>query len=112
MSTTKAEIMVFNTKVRVIRVDEDDYFCITDLAKYKNAKIPNSVILSWINAKPNLELVYYWELRHNSAFKRTPQGMFKGYQNYVTDAFMGDKGSPFTMGLRQSGTRTYFKRDV
>lgn len=94
MSATKAEIIVFNTKVRVIRIDDDDYFCITDLAKYKNEKIPNSIILSWINAKPNLELVYYWEQRHNENFKRTPQGMFKGYQNYVTDEFMGDTGSP------------------
>ncbi|MFK7979154.1 MAG: KilA-N domain-containing protein [Saprospiraceae bacterium] len=94
MSATKTEITVFNTKVRVIRVGEEDYFCITDLAKYKNDKIPNSIILSWINAKPNLELVYYWELRHNKDFKRTPQGMFKGYQNYVTDEFMGDTGSP------------------
>lgn len=94
MSAIKAEITVFNTKVRVIRVDEDDYFCITDLARYKNAKIPNSVILSWINAKPNLELVYYWEQRHNSNFKHTSQGTFKGYEKYLSNEFMRDTGSP------------------
>lgn len=90
----KAEIVVFNTKVRVIRVDDSDYFCLTDLAKYKNADHPNSTILSWINAKPNLELVYYWEVKHNEEFKHTPQGTFKGYERYLADEFIGDTGSP------------------
>ncbi|MEO1258086.1 MAG: KilA-N domain-containing protein [Bacteroidota bacterium] len=92
--SNKAEITVFNTKVRVIRVGDDDYFCLTDLAKYKNPDSPNSTILSWINAKPNLELINFWEQKHNPHFKRTPQGMFKGYDKYVTDEFMRDTGSP------------------
>ena len=92
--SNKTEILVFNTKVRVIRVDDDDYFCLTDLAKYKNPSNPNSTILSWINAKPNLELVYFWEKKHNENFKHTPQGTFRGYEKYLSDEFMGDKGSP------------------
>lgn len=90
----KTEITVFDTKVRVIRVGEDDFFCLTDLAKYKNAKNPNSTILSWINAKPNLELIYYWESKYNDDFKHTSQGTFKGYQEYLSSEFMGDTGSP------------------
>ena len=88
------EIVVFNTKVRVIRIEEDDYFCLTDLAKYKNPEHPNSTILSWINAKPNLELVYFWEQKYNQDFKHTSQGMFKGYEKYLSDEFMKDTGSP------------------
>ena len=64
----KTEITVFNTKVKVIRSEKSDFFCLTDLAKYKNPNAPNSTILSWINAKPNLELVYYWERKHNDDF--------------------------------------------
>lgn len=90
----KAEITVFNTKVRVLRIADSDYFCLTDLAKYKNPDHPNSTILSWINAKPNLELVYFWEKKHNLDFKHTSQGMFKGYEKYVTEEFMRDTGSP------------------
>ncbi|MFK7937033.1 MAG: KilA-N domain-containing protein [Saprospiraceae bacterium] len=90
----KAEIVVFDTKVRVIQVGDEDFFCLTDLARYKNRKSPNSVILSWINAKPNLELVYYWEQKHNSDFKHTPQGTFKGYEKYLSNEFIGDTGSP------------------
>lgn len=90
----KAEIIVFNTKVRVIRVKDNDYFCLTDLAKYKNQEQPNSTILSWINAKPNLELIYFWELKHNPDFKHTSQGMFKGYERYLVDEFIRDTGSP------------------
>jgi hypothetical protein len=29
----KAEIDVFNTKVRVVKIDDADYICITDLAR-------------------------------------------------------------------------------
>ena len=90
----KAEITVFDTKVKVTKVGEADYICITDLAKYKNPKAPNSTILSWINAKPNLELVFYWESRHNEDFKHTPQGTFKGYDKYLSEQFMKDTGSP------------------
>lgn len=92
--SNKAEIIVFNTKVKVIRIEHDDYFCITDLARYKNPSNPNSTILSWINAKPNLELLYFWELRHNPDFKHTPGGTFKGYESYLSNEFMRDTGSP------------------
>ena len=92
--SNKAEITVFNTKVRVIRVEDNDYFCLTDLARYKNPEQPNSTILSWINAKPNLELVYFWELKHNPGFKHTSQGMFRGYEKYLADEFIRDTGSP------------------
>ena len=54
MSATKAEITVFNTKVRVIRIGDDDYFCITDLAKFKNPANPDMVIRSWLNTKREL----------------------------------------------------------
>lgn len=94
MSATKAEITVFNTKVRVIRIDDADYFCITDLSKYKNPTRPDAPISSWINAKPNLELIYQWELLHNTDFKPTSQGGFKGYEKYLSEAFMKDSGSP------------------
>ena len=94
MSATKAEITVFNTKVRVIRVDDMDYFCITDLSKYKNPTRPDAPISSWINAKPNLELIHEWELLHNADFKPTSQGGFKGYESYLSEAFMKDSGSP------------------
>ena len=88
------EITVFDTKVRVLRIDGADYFCITDLAKYKNSERPDSIISSWINAKPNLELLYQWELLHNPDFKPTSQGGYDGYERYLAEAFMKDSGSP------------------
>ena len=90
----KAEIIIFETKVRVINSNGVDFICITDLARYKNNKRPDAVISSWINAKPNFELIYYWELKHNNDFKHTPQGGFKGYEKYLADCFIKDTGSP------------------
>ena len=53
------EITVFkDIKVRVLRIEEQDYFCITDLARYKNSARPDAPISSWINAKPNLDAIH------------------------------------------------------
>lgn len=69
MKKNTTEITVFkDVKVRVLRVEDQDYFCITDLAKYKNAARPDAPISSWINAKPNLDAIHEWELLHNPDF--------------------------------------------
>ena len=95
MKKNTTEITVFkNVKVRVLRVEDQDYFCITDLAKYKNADRPDAPISSWINAKPNLDAIHEWELLYNSDFKPTSKGGFNGYEKYLVEAFMKDKGNP------------------
>ncbi len=102
----QTEITVFDTKVRVVKFLDSDYFCITDLAKYKRPDRPDSVISSWINSKPNLELIYQWELLYNTDFKPTPQGGFKGYESYLAEAFMKDSGSP-TKWLTYTGGKGF-----
>ena len=77
----KAEIVVFDTKVRVIRVDGDDYFCITDLAKFKNPDRPDLPIRSWMNTKRELEFLFEWETKYNPDFKPAISSVFKGYKS-------------------------------
>lgn len=94
MSTTKAEIMVFDTKVRVIRMDEDDYFCITDLAKYKNPDRPDVPIRSWMNTKREIDFLYEWEIKYNTDFKHTMGSVFKGYPLYLAEVFVKNQSAP------------------
>lgn len=90
----KAEIVVFDTKVRVIRIDDSDYFCITDLAKYKNANRPDIPIRSWINARREIDFLFEWESKYNPNFKHTTGSVFKGYPLYLAEQFVKNQGSP------------------
>ena len=93
MSATKAEITVFNTKVRVIRIDDKDYFCITDLAKFKSPDNPDMVIRSWLNTKRELEFLQEWEKAYNPDFKTTICSSFRGFEKYVTEVFLKNLSS-------------------
>ena len=76
-----------DVKVRVKQVEGQDYFCITDLAKYKNPARPDFPVGSWINAKPNLDAIHEWELLYNPDFKPSSEGGSKGYEKYLVEHF-------------------------
>ena len=89
------EITVFkDVKVRVKQVEGQDYFCITDLARYKNSERPDVPVASWLNGKPNLDAVHEWELLHNPDFKPTTDSGFKGYEKYLVEVFMKNGSNP------------------
>ncbi len=90
----KAEIVVFNTKVRVIRVKNSDYFCLTDLARYKSPDRPDIPIRSWINTRREMDFLYEWEMKYNAEFKSTTDSVFKGYPLYLAEMFVKNQGSP------------------
>ena len=93
MSKT-AEIQVFDTKVRVIRVGESDYFCLTDLAKYKNFERPNSVIRAWMNSRRETDFLFEWEHKYNPDFKHTTDSVFKGFPLYLAEIFIKNQSAP------------------
>jgi len=92
--SNKTEITVFDTKVRVLKIDDQDYFCLTDLAKYKNPKRPDLPIQSWINGRPNLSAIHEWEILYNKDFKHSTDRVFKGFKEYLAEAFLKNTGSP------------------
>lgn len=88
------EITVFNTTVRVIRVEDTDYFCITDLARFKNPERPDVPIRSWMNTKREIDFLYEWEKKYNNDFKHTTDSVFKGYPFYLAEIFVKNQSSP------------------
>lgn len=40
---------VNDSEIRVIRIENDDYISLTDLAKYKNPNGPSDVIKKWLS---------------------------------------------------------------
>ena len=67
----KISIQNIEVSVRTSK-DDNDYFSLTDMAKWKNVDDPRFVIQKWISTKFTLEFLGIWELLNNPAkFNRT-----------------------------------------
>ena len=64
-----AKIKVKNTDLTIIQINDEDYICITDLARYKNAEHTDDVIKNWLRNRNTIELLGLWECLHNPNFK-------------------------------------------
>jgi len=63
-------IQVLSTEVKVKTIDENDFICLTDIAKSKNPDRPDDLIRNWLRNRNTLELLVLgiWELLHNPDF--------------------------------------------
>jgi len=64
----QTEIMVKKQKVRVIKINDNDYISLTDLAKFKNQKSPGDVIIKWMSNKSSFDFYFLWEKLNNRNF--------------------------------------------
>ncbi|MDR0604476.1 MAG: KilA-N domain-containing protein [Bacteroidales bacterium] len=64
-----AKINVKDTDLTIIQYNNEDYVCITDLARYKNAEHTDDVIKNWLRNRNTIELLGIWEYLHNPNFK-------------------------------------------
>lgn len=74
----KTEIIVKDTSIRVMRVENIDYISLTDLAKFKDKERFDYIIQNWLRSKHTLEYIGTWELLYNQNFKPTE---FDGFKN-------------------------------
>jgi hypothetical protein len=63
------KINVKSTDLTIIQVNNEDYICITDLARYKSAEHTDDVIKNWLRNRNTIELLGIWESLHNPNFK-------------------------------------------
>ena len=61
-------IQVLSSEVKVKIVDQDDFICLTDIAKSKNPEHPDDLIRNWLRNRNTLELLGVWEQLHNPDF--------------------------------------------
>ena len=64
-----AKIVVKNSEIKTIKINEIDYICITDIAKQKNPLEPKDVVKNWLRSKNTLEYLGLWEMLNNPNFK-------------------------------------------
>jgi len=67
--TYKATITVKGMEIAVLsKGTDDDYICLTDIAKYRNAEYPGDVIQNWMRNRGTLEFLGLWEKLYNPNF--------------------------------------------
>ncbi len=75
----KATINVSGNPIAIISngIDQNDYICITDIAKYKNNDAPADVVKNWMRSKNTIEFLGLWEQLNNPDFKLVEFDQFK-----------------------------------
>ncbi len=74
---TKNEIVVQGLNVRYTNINDDDYICLTDMAKAKNPEHSGLVIIHWLRNFSTIQYLGLWETLHNPNFKVTEFGNIK-----------------------------------
>ncbi len=86
MNSRNTKLEVQGVVVSFMKVNQEDYICITDIAKFKNPGAPADIIKNWLRNKNTLELLGLWEKLHNPDFKLVEFDQFKneaGYNHFV-----------------------------
>ena len=68
---------VNENEIRVMRVNDEDYISLTDLARYKNSDNPGDVIIKWMSNKSSFDYYSLWEELFNENFKLAESREFK-----------------------------------
>ena len=55
------KINVLDKEINLYTKNEEDYICITDIAKYKNAETTGLVISHWLSTRFTVEFMGFWE---------------------------------------------------
>jgi hypothetical protein len=61
-------LAVKGTSVAVLSHNGDDYLCITDIARYKDAERTDYIIQNWLRNRNTIEFLGVWEQINNSDF--------------------------------------------
>ena len=68
MATTK-KITANGTEISVLlQGNEDDYICLTDMARYKDKQRTDYIIQNWLRSRSTIEYLGVWEQLHNPNF--------------------------------------------
>ena len=68
MPTTK-KINANGTEISILlQGNENDYICLTDMARYKDKQRTDYIIQNWLRSRSTIEYLGVWEQLHNPNF--------------------------------------------
>jgi hypothetical protein len=79
-----AKITVLSSKISTLKIEEEDYICITDIAKYKDDAQANDIIKNWLRNRNTIEFLGIWEQLNNPDFKPVE---FDGFRKFNCPEF-------------------------
>jgi len=65
----KTTIEVKGAAITVLSQKDEDYICITDIARYKNAERTDDPVRNWLRNRNTIEFLGIWEQLNNTDFK-------------------------------------------
>ncbi|MBR3229433.1 MAG: KilA-N domain-containing protein [Bacilli bacterium] len=68
---------VNENEIRIMKIGNEDYISLTDLAKYKNQKNPSDVIKKWLSNYDTIEFLGLWENLNNENFNSAEFSLIK-----------------------------------
>ena len=71
------ELKVKDNLIKVMRINNNDYISLSDLARYKNPSNPGDVIIKWMSNKSSFDFYSLWEELFNENFKLAESREFK-----------------------------------
>ena len=64
-----ANIRVLENEISIYSLNDEDYICITDIARYKDPENTDDLIRNWIRNRNTVEFLGIWERLNNPDFK-------------------------------------------
>jgi len=86
--TIRVQNIVVNIK---ISKDDNDFICLTDMAKSKNAEFPADVIKNWLKTRFTIDFMGLWEHMHNPRFNLVEFDQFKNQAGVNSFVLSPDK---------------------
>ena len=68
VNNIKSEIIVKEQRINVLRIEDNEYISLTDLARYANKDDPSGVIRNWMSNRNSYEFYSLWEEINNPYF--------------------------------------------
>ena len=65
---TKSSIEVRGTTVSILSVRQQDYLCLTDIARFKDSERTDYIIQNWLRNRNTIEFLGVWEQLNNPDF--------------------------------------------
>ena len=63
------KINVLDKEISIISVNTEEYICLTDIARYKDAARTDYIIQNWLRNRNTIEFLGIWEHLNNPDFK-------------------------------------------
>lgn len=71
------KVKVLDRDVSLYKYKEDEYICLTDIARYKNSDRTDDLIRNWLRNRNTIEFLGIWEQLNNPNFKPVEFDGFK-----------------------------------